>query len=239
MGSRERLDGLLALSLGLSRRQARALVREGLVTAGGKIARDPAYKPEPAELIGCPGRSFTAAEILRRRVFMLNKPAGCVCADRDGRHPAVASLFAGEPRSAELHCVGRLDLDTRGLLLVTDDGDLSHSVTAPRRGIAKRYLAAVRRPLRQSDVALFGAGLRHPGERKPYAPAVLEILSPTEARVTVTEGRFHEVKRLFECVGNELVALKRLSVGALRLDEGLPSGCYRRLSEEEIAAIFA
>jgi 16S rRNA pseudouridine516 synthase len=136
--------------------------------------------------------------------------------------------------------VGRLDKATTGLLLLTDDGDLLHRVISPKRHVAKVYRATLARPLVGTEEMLFASGtLVLEGDDKPLAPAVLEPLGPSEARLTVTEGRYHQVRRMFAAVGNHVEALHRERLGALALPEDLAPGQWRRATEAEVTAIFA
>ena len=236
--ARLRLDRAVARCFDLTRSQAAAAIREGRVSLAGQVCRVPALQIEPGAGLMLDGRACSAAEGLRRRVFMLNKPAGVVCADRDRCAVTVMELFASEPRPWLLHPAGRLDADVRGLLLITDDGALIHRLTAPRHGIARVYEVTTAAPIPAAAAEDFARGLHHPQERRPYRSAVLEVLAPCRARVCVREGRYHEVKRLFECVGTQVSALRRVQLGALRLDERLQAGEYRRLEEEELEAVF-
>ena len=169
---------------------------------------------------------------------MLNKPDGYVCADRDNNNPIVINIFSDVPKFTQMHCVGRLDIDTTGLIIVTDDGDLNHKITSPKSGVTKTYRAVTKEKISERDIENFAKGLKHPEEKTRYKSALLEIVSDNEALVTVTEGRFHEVKRLFECVGNEVLELERLYIGQLRLDEDLEEGEYREMSDEDIELVF-
>ncbi|MDY6322195.1 MAG: pseudouridine synthase [Succinivibrio sp.] len=234
-----RLDKAVAHTFDLSRSEAARIIREGLVEAGGEVISDPAAKVAMDAVLSLDGNEGSASEAFAPRIFMLNKPAGMVCADRDSSHPLVLSLFSSEVRCETLHCVGRLDADTTGLLLVTDDGLYSHNVTSPKKGVVKVYEAQVLKDLREADVAAFARGLKHPEEQERYRSAVLQITGPRTALVSVTEGRFHEVKRLFECTDNEVVALKRLKIGTLELDPELDEGAYRLLSPAEAQLVFS
>ena len=139
-----------------------------------------------------------------------------------------------------VYTAGRLDYDSEGLLLLTDDGALLHKIISPKRHVAKRYVATLARPLDGSEAARFASGeLMLDGEDKPLAPAVLEPLSPTQAQLTITEGRYHQVRRMFAAVGNHVEALHRDRVGGLALPEDLESGAWRIMSTQEVAAIFA
>ena len=174
-------------------------------------------------------------------VQMLNKPLGMPCSHKE----AGALVYDVLPdrwrrRDPAISTIGRLDKQTSGLLLLTDDGDLLHRVISPRRHVAKVYRAGLARPLAGTEAALFAAGgLVLEGEDKPLAPAALEVLSPTEARLTVTEGRYHMVRRMFAAVGNHVETLHRERVGGLALPENLAPGEWRLLEPGDIDAIFA
>lgn len=173
-------------------------------------------------------------------VLILNKPLGMTCSHKeDGDLVYDVLPERWRRRDPAISTIGRLDKQTSGLLLLTDDGDLLHRVISPKRHVAKVYRATLARPLAGTEAALFAAGgLVLEGEDKPLAPAALEVLSPTEARLTVTEGRYHMVRRMFAAAGNHVEALHRERVGGLALPEDLAAGNWRLATPEEIAAIF-
>jgi 16S rRNA pseudouridine516 synthase len=172
-------------------------------------------------------------------VLMLNKPLGVTCSRKDpGR--VVYDLLPPRfiVRTPALSSVGRLDRDTTGLLLFTDDGALLHRIISPRAHVAKVYEATLAQDLRGDEGALFASGsLMLESEKEPLAPARLEVLGPRHARLTVTEGRYHQVRRMFAATGNHVEALERVAVGALTLGE-LPLGEWRALDADEVAAVF-
>ncbi len=174
-------------------------------------------------------------------VMLLNKPLGMTCS----RKEEGALVYDVLPerwkrRDPAISTIGRLDKQTSGLLLLTDDGDLLHRVISPRKHVAKVYRATLARPLVGTEGDLFAqGGLVLEGEDKPLAPAVLEVLSPTEARLTVTEGRYHMVRRMFAAVGNHVEALHRERMGQLTLPDDLAPGQYRLLDQDQIDLIFA
>ena len=172
--------------------------------------------------------------------LMMNKPLGVTCSRKDpGR--VVYDLLPPRyrVRSPALSTVGRLDRDTSGLLLFTDDGALLHRIISPKANVTKVYEATLAQDLRGDEGALFASGtLMLEGETTPLAPAALEVLGPRHARLTVTEGRYHQVRRMFAAVGNHVETLQRISIGALVLG-GLPPGEWRALDAAEIAQIFA
>ena len=174
-------------------------------------------------------------------VMMLNKPLGMTCSRKEeGALVYDALPERWKRRDPTISTIGRLDKATTGLLLLTDDGDLLHRVISPKRHVAKVYRATLARPLVGHEGELFSAGgLVLEGEDKPLAPAVLEVLSPTEARLTVTEGRYHMVRRMFAAAGNHVEGLHRERVGGLTLPDDLASGQWRLLDEAGIASIFA
>lgn len=228
-----RLDRFLSHAVGLTRLEAQRAVRAGRVGVDGAVARDPALRladDAPVTLDGAP--------VVARgpRYLMLHKPAGCVCATGDGVYPTVLDLLP-EPARDGLHVVGRLDLDVTGLVLLTDDGDWSHRVTAPRHKCPKTYLADLAAPLDAAAGAALRAGVRLRGEETDTRPAVVEALGDRQVRITVTEGRYHQVKRMFAAVGNRVVGLHRERVGPVGLDPALAPGAWRHLTPDEVAGL--
>lgn len=173
-------------------------------------------------------------------VMMLHKPLGMTCSRKeDGALVYDVLPERWRRRDPAISTIGRLDKQTTGLLLLTDDGDLLHRVISPKRHVAKVYRATLARPLAGTEGDVFAAGgLVLEGEDKPLSPAVLEVLSPTEARLTVTEGRYHMVRRMFAAVGNHVEGLHRERVGGLALPDDLAPGDWRLLDAAEIDAIF-
>ncbi|MFC5439555.1 pseudouridine synthase [Rhodanobacter ginsenosidimutans] len=173
-------------------------------------------------------------------VLMLNKPLGVTCSRKDpGR--VVYDLLPPRfnVRTPALSSVGRLDRDTTGLLLFTDDGALLHRIISPKAHVAKVYEATLAQDLRGDEGVLFASGsLMLESEKEPLAPAQLQVLGPRHARLTVTEGRYHQVRRMFAAAGNHVETLQRVAVGALTLG-GLPLGEWRALDADEVAAVFA
>ncbi len=234
-----RLDKAVSHNFDVPRSYATKLIRAGDVFVNEEMIKDPAAKISIDADIVIDGNEVSVSDGFKKHVYMLNKPNGYVCADRDNNYPIVINIFSDIPKFTSMHCVGRLDMDTTGLILVTDDGDLNHKITTPKMNVTKTYRAATRDKLVEKDIALFLKGLKHPEEKERYKPAILEIISDNEALVTVTEGKFHEVKRLFECIDNEVVELKRLYIGQLALDEELEEGEYKELDDEDIQKVFS
>ncbi len=237
-----RLDRLLA-NLGYgSRREVQSLVRAGAVVLDGTTLTDSDMKialaPDLPARLSVDGMPL---DPLPGLTLMLHKPLGMTCSHKEAG-PLVYDALPERWRRREpaISTVGRLDKETSGLLLMTDDGDLLHRIISPKRHVAKRYVATLARPLRGDEGALFAAGtLMLEGENKPLAPAVLEPLSATAARLIITEGRYHQVRRMFAAVGNHVDALHRDRIGGLELPAGLAPGGTRIMTAAEIAAIFA
>lgn len=226
-----RLDKYLS-NMGIgSRTEVKKQIRNGFVTVNGKPVSD------PGTLIGEEEVCFCGEKVVYREFFylMLHKPQGVLTATEDSRRQTVLDLLDPQYRKMNLFPVGRLDKDTEGLLLLTNDGSLAHNLLSPKKGVSKKYFAKVRGRLCERDIESFEEGIvLSDGYR--CLPAKLSILSSeeiSEVEVRITEGKFHQVKRMFRAVGKEVLYLKRLSMGELILDAGLPLGGYRELTEEE------
>lgn len=228
-----RLDRYLA-TLGVgSRSQVQKLIRQGAARVDGVPVRDPGFACREGADLTVNGEMLDSR--LMRHV-MLNKPAGLLTAARDKKQPTVMDLLP--PVYVSIGCmpVGRLDKDTTGLLLLTCDGELNHRLLAPNRHVDKTYIAQVDAPLCPGHVQAFAEGLDL-GDFTAQG-AALTILAPQTARVTVHEGKFHQVKRMFEAVGLTVTALHRELFGPLTLPADLPEGAWRELTEEETAALY-
>lgn len=245
----QRLDKCVSHLTGMSRQQASKAIKAGDVTVDGEVLTDAAQKISIESQIVIVGYNDDVDEIasaqdaFKHRVFMLNKPYDFICADRDKHYRLVTGLFNTELKSEQLHCAGRLDVDTTGLLIVTDDGELNHRITSPKKETIKLYYAVLEQVVPESAVAQFARGIKHPEESKRYQPANLVLLpDDTQGRhiacVQLTEGRYHEVKRLFESVGCSVQHLSRLAIGQLNLGE-LKIGEYQVLSDDQIELLFA
>ena len=237
-----RLDRLLANMGYGSRREVQGLVRAGLVTLDGNPVADADMRlpvaPELADRMNVQGVRLDPPPGM---ALMLHKPVGVTCSHKEAGELVYDLLpTRWRMRDPAISTVGRLDKDTSGLLLLTDDGALLHRIISPRHHVAKRYLATLARPLAGDEGARFAAGtLLLEGEDKPLAPAVLEPLSPTTAWLTITEGRYHQVRRMFAAVGNHVAALHRDRVGGLDLPADLAAGSWRLMTPADIAAVFA
>lgn len=231
-----RLDKYLAQSGERTRSQAVRAVRDGLAQINGVIVRDPAAKVEEGDEVTLAGQPVRDSAL---QYFMLHKPAGVLTAARDGRAQTVMDLVPPALLRRRVLPVGRLDKDTTGLLLLTNDGALAHALLAPGRHVWKRYVARVTGRLDGEDVAAFAAGV--PLSDFTALPAGLTILSADEresrAAVEVREGKYHQIKRMFSARGHEVTALHRASFGPLALPDDLPPGGLRELLPEEVAAL--
>ncbi len=232
----ERIDKILAGSGLYTRSQARAAVLAGAVTVDGRTVRRPEEKVSRTASIVAGGRTVDGAE---HAYYMMNKPPNTICATEDGAYPAVTSLLPRHLRARGLFPAGRLDADVTGLILLTDDGAFAHRVTAPRSEIEKAYEIYADGPLTAADAARLAAGVTWT-DGTVYRPARLDIDSadPRRGLVTVTEGKYHEVKNLLAACGRRVEAMRRLRIGALSLDGALPPGAIRRLEKEEIDKCF-
>ena len=237
-----RLDRLLA-NLGYgSRREVQHLIAVGQVILDGEALRDAGQRvPVAADLPMRMRVSGAPLDPPAPLALILNKPLGVVCSHREpGRSVYELLPPRWRRRDPALSSIGRLDLDTTGLLLITDDGPLLHKVIAPKSHVEKRYHVTLDRPLEGHERDLFAAGtLILESDPKALAPAILEPLSPNTAYLTLTEGRYHQVRRMFAAAGNHVTALHRDRIGALNLPDDLSAGCFRILNQEQKAAIFA
>ena len=229
-----RLDKYLAEMGAGTRKEVRKMIRDGRVSINGQKENDPGRKVMEGEEVCADGAPVVYEKYV---YYMMHKPAGVISATEDAREQTVLDLIDEKKRKG-LFPVGRLDRDTEGLLLITNDGELAHRLLSPKRHVDKVYFARLDGPVGEEEKKLFAQGLKV-DETLTALPAELEILDgKNEVRVTVREGKHHQVKRMFQAVGREVLYLKRLSMGPLVLDEQLPAGAYRRLTGEEESAII-
>lgn len=235
-----RLDKYLADMGAGTRSEVKQYIRKKQVLVNGIFPKGPEQKVDPCkDQVLFQGTPITYEKY---EYFMFYKPQGCVSAVTDQRYPTVLD-FMKEKNRKDLFPVGRLDLDTEGLLLITNDGPLAHNLLAPRKHVPKIYYAKIAGNVSEKEVELFAEGLEI-GEKHPTLPAELKILSCkeepiqntwiSEIELTIMEGKFHQVKRMFEAVGKHVVYLRRISMGPLKLDELLQPGEYRKLTDKEI-----
>ena len=227
-----RLDKFLCeLNIG-SRSQVKDYIRKGLVTVNGIIAKKPEQKiAEETDSVAFRGENLSYTHFV---YYMMNKPKGVVSATKDNTAQTVTDLLNTDRKN--IFPVGRLDKDTEGLLLLTNDGELAHNMLSPGKHVPKTYLVTIREKLSAEDIRQLTEGVDI-GDEKPTASAKVEVLDDTHIHLTISEGRFHQVKRMLKAVNNEVLELKRVAFGALKLDETLAPGEYRELKNTEIARI--
>ena len=239
----QRLDKILSSQGRATRSEAQRIIRSGKVTVDVAVCRDPSAKIEPDRCeISVNGNILRYSRYI---YIMVNKPAGLLCVSRDTKVPTVMELLPAEMRRPGLFPAGRLDKDTVGLVIITNDGDFAHKMLSPKKGIVKRYLALIDRPVGDEEIKAFSEGTSL-GDGTVCRPAELVVrgCGGTDNRyqlveVAISEGRYHQVKRMFSSVGRTVLWLKRISIGGLQLDENLEEGGCRGLTREEIDLIFA
>lgn len=228
-----RLDKFLCEAGAGSRSEVKLLIKKGRVTINGTVAKAPETKvDEKNDQVALDAQPLSYEKFV---YYMLHKPAGVVTATRDNHEKTVMELLKDAP-GKDLFPAGRLDKDTEGLLLITNDGALSHRLLSPAKHVDKTYLVRTKAPVTDEMRRRLEEGVDI-GDEKPTLPAKTELTEDGELLLTVTEGRFHQVKRMLSAVGNEVVYLKRLSMGPLVLDGALSKGEYRVLTQEEKAAL--
>lgn len=228
-----RLDKFLCDTAGLTRTEAKNAVKKGQIAVNGQVQKAADFKvKENTDTVTFQGRPLSYAAF---HYYILHKPAGVITATEDKKESTVMDILR-EEKVKNLFPVGRLDKDTEGLLLITDDGELAHNLLSPKKHVDKEYLVKVRDRISEDDCRKLSEGVDI-GDEKPTAPAKVERVAEKEILLTIREGRFHQVKRMLQAVGNEVLYLKRLSMGSLRLPKDLEKGAYRPLSEEEIYKI--
>ncbi len=231
--SQLRLDKFLADAGIGSRSQVKQYLKTGQITVNGTVIKTGNIKILPdTDLILYQGNPVVREPHV---YYMLNKPAGYVSAVKDDRFPTVISLI-NDPSHPDLFPVGRLDKDTEGLLLITNDGALAHRLLSPKKHVDKTYYTEFSGNLPEDAATLFQQGIDI-GDKKPTMPALLQTLSESSALLTIQEGRFHQVKRMFQAFNCEVTYLKRIRMGILQLDDTLPPGASRLLTPEELAAL--
>lgn len=226
-----RLDKFIAENTGLTRSQAAKVLKSGGVIVNGKTEKNGALKISQVDEIYYEGEQLHWLE--EGQYFMLYKPQGYVCSHDDGEYPTVFQFF-DYPLMTKLHTAGRLDVDTTGLVLLTDDGKWSHRITSPKYHCEKTYLVTLADPVEDFYAEKLAEGILLRGEKVPTLPAQLDILDDYNVNLTISEGRYHQVKRMFAALGNKVVALHRWRIGDVVLDENLVEGEFRRLTQEEM-----
>lgn len=231
-----RLDQFIASSSPLSRKEARRAIHASKVEVNGEVWKDTGkHLPAGAQVL-LEGEQLT---LQGERYIMLNKPAGVVSATQDSEHPTALDLLPAELTEVarNLHIAGRLDADTTGLLLLTTDGKWSHRVTSPRVECPKTYRVNLSTPILDSTIKALETGVMLHQDPKPTKPAQVKVLEPKLVELIISEGRYHQVKRMLAAAGNHVEALHRQRIGDIILDSALEPGDYRELTENEIASV--
>ena len=230
-----RLDKMLCHACGLTRQEAQRAIKNGWVTVNGLTVSKGEFKVEYDDEVLLDDEPVV---LLGPRYVMLNKPTGYVCANKDGLNPIVHDLLGDLIKKKELQIVGRLDLDTTGLVLLTDDGQWNHRVTSPKKNHWKVYRVQIAEPLSEQAIMHLERGLMLDGEEKRTMPAKVDVTdNPLVIRLHIQEGRYHQVKRMLAAVGNAVAQLHREQVGDIKLDAALAPGQWRYLTDAEIKSV--
>ncbi|MCW8193986.1 pseudouridine synthase [Proteobacteria bacterium 005FR1] len=230
-----RLDKFISHATGLSRSESRRAIKSAAVQVNGELERSAQRELSDLDRVTLRDELLTLPS---PRYLMLNKPAGYVSATTDSENPTVIDLLEGvrEVEKAQLSVAGRLDKDTTGLVLLSSDGQWIHRVTSPRHEHFKVYIAGLAEAVSDDDVRAFAEGIQLKGETRPTRPARLDVVAERTAEVSVVEGRYHQVRRMFAARGNHVVSLHRREIGPIILDPALAPGDYRDLTAEEVSS---
>jgi 16S rRNA pseudouridine516 synthase len=228
-----RLDKYISNATDLSRTDVKKLIKSGLVSIDDETAKSGSQKVTDDQEIAIEGSTI---QLMTTRYFMMNKPAGVVSATKDHTNPTALDLIY-EHRNDQLQIAGRLDIDTTGLLLITDDGQWNHIVTSPRTDCKKIYAVELENAVSEDYHKKLEAGIALEGEKRRCLPATMQVIDDHHIQLSISEGKYHQVKRMITSLGNEVVSLHRLQIGGIALDPELEPGDYRPLTEEEIASI--
>ncbi|RPA31543.1 16S rRNA pseudouridine(516) synthase RsuA [Shewanella frigidimarina] len=228
-----RLDKFICESTELTRSLAKRALHRGDVTCDGVVVKNSGFKVLPQMAVHLDG---TLISVIGERYIMLNKPVDTICSTIDEEYPSVLSLIDIEKMDT-LHIAGRLDVDTTGLVLITSDGQWSHKITSPKKDCGKRYWVELAEPIDDSLIQVFADGVELRNEDGLTKPALLDIIDSTHVRLTISEGKYHQVKRMFAAVGNRVVNLHREAVGAIELNADLDAGEWRFLTDAEVKSV--
>lgn len=224
-----RLDKFICKSTELTRNEAKKLLKSGEVEVNGEVIKNPATQVHENNTITVDGQVLQARS---SRYIILHKPLDTICSNVDEGYPSLLHLIDVD-KAFDLHIAGRLDADTTGLVLITDDGRWSHNIITPNKECQKVYRVQLSRPIKDEIIETFKIGVQLQGEDGLTKPAILEIISDKEVLLTITEGKYHQVKRMFAAVGNRVVGLHREQIGDVKLDS-LALGEWRYLNEKEV-----
>jgi len=228
-----RLDKFISACTDFSRSQTKKIISKGDVTVGGVFIKDPSHKISDQDEVCLLGRRIL---LQGTRYIMLYKPPETVCTSINDDSRSVMGLLEVDNLES-LHTAGRLDIDTTGLVLITDDGAWSHRITSPKKKCGKRYRVGLADSIQEGAEAHFKQGVQLKDEAKLTRPAELNVLSSNEVLLTIHEGKYHQVKRMFAALNNRVISLHREKVGSIQLDESLEEGAWRYLTETEINSV--
>lgn len=229
-----RLDQFVSQALNISRKEAQKLIRAGLISINGQMVLTAPTSVPTAASVSCEDEIISLPGLI---YLMLNKPLGVISATEDPSERTVLNLIK-HPHVHTLHPVGRLDKDTTGLIVLTNDGQWSHRISAPRQHVPKVYVAELAEPLPLNAIQQLQEGVLLRGETKPVSASNLELLAETTLRLTLHEGKYHQVKRMLAAVGNRVEKLHREQIGSLTLDPQLAAGEWRLLTPVETQLVF-
>lgn len=225
-----RLDKRISSSTAFTRSQAKVVISRGKVTVDGQVVTKPALHVNDNAHIEYMGVSINTP---KQRYIMFNKAAGVVCANKDKDHETIFdSLFV--PNAEKLHIAGRLDIDTTGLVLITDDGQWLHKITSPKHQHQKTYLVNLDSNLTEKQTRVLESGVQLKDEKNRCQPAIVELVEEKQIRLTIMEGKYHQVKRMLAAVGNHVILLHREKIANIQLDSDLKEGQWRELTDKEI-----
>lgn len=224
-----RLDKFICKSTELTRTEAKSLLKSGKVRVNGEVSKNAAMQVHENNDITVEGQSLTARQ---SRYIMLHKPLDTICSNVDENYPSLFHLIDVD-KAFDLHVAGRLDADTTGLVLITDDGRWSHNIISPKKQCEKVYRVFLRDNIKESSAEKFEKGIQLQGEKSLTRPAKLQVIEDREVLLTITEGKYHQVKRMFAAVGNKVVGLHREQIGIVKLAD-LPLGEWRFLTQQEV-----
>ena len=225
-----RLDKFICKSTELTRTEAKSLLKSGKVRVNGEISKSAAMQVHENNEITVEGQNLTARQ---SRYIMLHKPLDTICSNVDEGYPSLFHLIDVD-KAFDMHVAGRLDADTTGLVLITDDGRWSHNIISPKKQCEKVYRVCLRDNIKPDSAEKFKIGVQLQGEKSLTLPAKLRVISEKEVLLTITEGKYHQVKRMFAAIGNKVVGLHREQIGGVKLAE-LSLGEWRYLTEEEVS----
>ncbi|WP_111977360.1 16S rRNA pseudouridine(516) synthase RsuA [Algibacillus agarilyticus] len=226
-----RLDKYICDSTEISRKDAKTIIRRGEVTVNDKVCKNAAYHVADTDKIVHDNNELT---LIGLRYIMLHKPMDMICSTVDEAYPSILNLIDVQ-KHGDLRIAGRLDADTTGLILISDDGKWTHRIMSPKSDCNKTYQVWLAEPISAEAIAQIESGVQLNNEKELTKPATVEIIDEKQVNLTISEGKYHQVKRMFAATGNKVTYLHRTQIGALKLDADLPEGEWRYLTAEEIA----